>query len=76
MPKHLHLGLSVLLLSTFVLTACSEDAQPSLERVRAIKPFYVSELAGGETRRYSGSIASSDTSSLSFPIGGKCKRCW
>lgn len=62
--------LPVVLLSVFVLNACSEDAPPPPERVRAIKPFYVTELAGGETRRYSGSIASSDTSSLSFPVGG------
>lgn len=69
MPK-IHRRLHTLLLSVFVLTACSEEVPPPLERVRAIKPFYVSEPAGGETRRYSGSIASSDTSSLSFPIGG------
>lgn len=53
-----------------VLTACSEEAPPPPERVRAIKPYYVSEPAGGELRRYSGSIASSDTSALSFPVGG------
>ena len=58
------------LAASFLLTACGEEPAPPPERIRAIKPYYVSEPAGGEMRRYSGSIASSDTSSLSFPVGG------
>ena len=41
-----------------------------MERIRAIKPFYVSEPAGGDVRRYSGTIAASDTSTLSFAVSG------
>ena len=40
------------------LTAC--DGEPDAtapERVRSIKPYYVSEPAGGEVRRLSGTIA-------------------
>ena len=40
------------------------------ERIRAIKPFYVSEPAGGDVHQYSGTIAASDTSSLSFAVSG------
>lgn len=63
-------GIALTLMGCLALSACSEEVAPVPDRIRAIKPYYVSEPAGGETRRYSGSIASSDTSSLSFPIGG------
>ncbi len=60
---------SMIVCALFV-SACSEDQAPPPERIRAIKPYYVSEPAGGKMRRYSGSNASSDTSSLSFPVSG------
>jgi RND family efflux transporter MFP subunit len=54
-----------------MLAGCDDepDGAPA-ERVRAIKAYYVSEPAGGDVRRYSGSIAASDTSALSFAVSG------
>ena len=54
-----------------LLVGCGEDAGgDTSERIRAIKPYYVSEPAGGDVRRYSGTIAPSDTSALSFAVSG------
>lgn len=62
------LGLAFILLS---LTACEEDAPAGVEeRVRAIKSFVVSERAGADLRRFSGSLVASDTSGLAFPVSG------
>lgn len=62
---------SLLLLTAAALAAC-DDAAPTAdaERIRAIKPYYVTEPAGGEVRRYSGTIAAADTSALSFAVAG------
>ncbi len=54
-----------------LLVGCGEDdGGDTSERIRAIKPYYVSEPAGGDVRRYSGTIAPSDTSALSFAVSG------
>ena len=55
-----------------VLAGCdSEPEQDAVERIRSIKPYYVHEPAGGDVRRYSGTIAASDTSALSFAVAGR-----
>lgn len=54
-----------------LVAACdSEPENKAAEKVRAIKPYYVSEPAGGDVRRYSGTIAASDTSAISFAVSG------
>lgn len=54
-----------------VLSACDQaPPQHQEDVVRAIKPFYVSEPAGGAVRRFSGSIAAADVSALSFSVSG------
>ena len=68
------LARAMALLSTLtiglLLSACEEPAPEKVERVRAIKPYYVSEPAGGDVRRYSGEITASNTSALSFAVSG------
>ena len=62
--------LAVALTLAAILAGC-DDAPPEIvERVRAIKPYYVVEPAGGEVRRYSGTIAAANTSALSFAVAG------
>ena len=58
-----------------VLVAGCDDAppEPTVERVRAIKPYYVSEPAGGTVYRYAGVTAAATTSSLSFAVSGTVK---
>ena len=56
---------------SMVLLGC-DDPEPAAqtERVRAIKPFTVSERAGGLVRSYSGKISPAETSVLSFAVAG------
>ncbi len=53
------------------LAGC-DDAPPAetAERVRAIKAFVVSERAGADQRRFSGTLVASDTSGLAFAVSG------
>jgi len=52
------------------VAGCDEAPPEEVERVRAIKPYYVVEPAGGDVRRYSGTIVASNTSALSFAESG------
>lgn len=65
-------GLAVLAGTLGILAACdSEPEATAPERIRAIKAYYVSEPAGGDVRRLSGTIVAADTSALSFSVSGK-----
>ncbi|MBL4721262.1 MAG: efflux RND transporter periplasmic adaptor subunit [Alphaproteobacteria bacterium] len=65
---------AILTIAAFAIVACSEEAPvEKTERIRAIKPYYVIEPAGGSIRHYSGSIKASNTSSLSFAVAGTVK---
>lgn len=61
--------LAVLMAGLF-LASCGDSSEPVEERIRAIKPYYVSEPAGGDVRRFSGTIVAADTSLLSFSVPG------
>ncbi len=64
-------GTAMVVVMLGVLAGCdSEPERDAAERIRAIKPYYVSEPAGGDVRRYYGTIASSATSALSFALSG------
>ena len=55
----------------FLLAGCEDQqAVAPAERIRAIKTYVVTEPAGSDTRRYSGTLVASDTSALSFPVAG------
>ena len=55
------------------LAGCGEDAQKVVEPVRALKTITVTELASGQVRKFSGIVQATDTSSLSFEVGGNVK---
>lgn len=57
--------------TTLIISACSEN-KPAAEDevVRAIKPYYVSEPAGSDIRKFSGIIEAADVSTLSFNVSG------
>ena len=68
-----------IVLSLFVpclitVAGCEEEVSVNEERIRAIKPYYVSEPAGGAVHRYSGTIAAASTSSLSFAVSGTVQK--
>ncbi|MEL7489828.1 MAG: efflux RND transporter periplasmic adaptor subunit [Pseudomonadota bacterium] len=53
---------------------CGRDeicAAESEGRVRAIKPFVVTQLASGAERNFSGEIAAANEAPLSFPVSGR-----
>lgn len=57
--------------SLLLFGACDEPAETAKEeRIRAIKSYTVSEPAGADIRRYSGTIEASDTSGLAFAVAG------
>lgn len=54
--------------------ACGPDeicGADSDERVRAIKPFIVTQLASGSERQFSGEVTAANAAPLSFPVGGR-----
>ncbi len=53
-----------------VLLACSDQAPPPVETVRAIRSFEVGDPAAGMKRRFSGVVEAADTSSISFEVPG------
>ncbi len=77
----------VCLLGVTVLSACEESPEAgdasapcgrdeicgaaSDARVRAIKPYVVTQSATGVERRFSGEIVAVDSAPLSFPVGGR-----
>ena len=69
----MRLGANRILLSLALavpLAACGEDPPPPVEQIRPIRTFTVTEVASGQVRRFSGVIEASDSSSLSFQVGG------
>ncbi len=70
MYKTRRMPLLAALFIAVTLTACEDEAPETVERIRAIKPYYVVEPAGGDVRRYSGTIVAANTSTLSFAVSG------
>lgn len=65
--------LMVSLIMALFLAACSKEAPPPVERIRAIKTITVEERASGQVRKYSGVVEPVDKSSLSFEVAGNVK---
>ena len=63
-------GCVVVIGSALLVSACQEEPELVTERVRAIKPFYVSEIAGGDVRTFSGVVAAGESAALSFGVAG------
>lgn len=55
------------------LAACEQETPAPPEQVRAIRAFTVTDVAGGQVRRFAGLIEASETSVLSFQIGGNVR---
>jgi len=63
--------LASIALAGLILAACDNPAPiETVERVRAIKSYTVTERAGADQRRYSGTLVASDTSGLAFAVSG------
>ena len=55
------------------LTACEDEVPPVVEQARPIRVFTVTEVATGNARKFSGTIEASDSSTLSFQVGGNVR---
>jgi RND family efflux transporter MFP subunit len=62
--------LLVLTVAAFGLAACEEESVEFAEPIRAIKTITVAERGSGTTRKFSGTVEATDTSSLSFEVSG------
>lgn len=56
--------------AALTLGACEEEPPKPVEQIRAIKTITVTEPASGQARKFSGIIQATDSSNLSFRVGG------
>ena len=63
-------GLLVAFVMTATLLACSEEAPPPVDTVRAIRAIEVGDSEAGKMRRFSGVVEAVDSSSMSFEVPG------
>ncbi len=56
-----------------LLTACQEEPPEVAEQPRPIRTFTVTDVASGQVRKFTGVIEASDSSGLSFQIGGNVR---
>ena len=57
-------------LISMALAGCEREQPKVVEQIRAIKTITVTEFASGQTRKYSGIVQATDSSSLSFQVSG------
>ena len=63
-----------LVVAAGVMAGCEEDQVPPVDQVRAIKTFTVTEVASGQTRKFSGLVHATVSSTLSFQVAGNIKK--
>jgi RND family efflux transporter MFP subunit len=52
---------------------CEEEKPDVVQQIRAIKTHIVTEVSAGETRRFSGRVEATNSSTLSFQVSGNVK---
>lgn len=62
-----------LLLAVNALTGCSKEEQV-IEEIRSIKTMTVQKLSTGQERKFSGIVQASESSALSFEVGGQVEQ--
>lgn len=74
-PRRLMEGKMTKLLFTVCVLAiavsgCKQPPEP-IEQVRALKTYTITDVADGQLRKFPGIVQATDSSSLSFEVGGK-----
>ena len=64
---------AIALTAALGLAGCEEETPELAPRVRAIKTYIVTEVASGQTRKFSGQVYATDSSTLSFHVSGNVK---
>lgn len=67
-------GQVLLAFTIAILAACDAEPPAVPEQMRPIRTFTVTEVAGGQVRRFSGVIEAIDSSGLSFEVPGAVQR--
>lgn len=67
------IGVFVAIPLAVLVAGCEQEPAPVPEPLRPIRSFVVSEVASGQLRRFAGLIEASDSSSLSFQVGGNVR---
>ena len=62
-----------LALAVFGLAACEDEAAKPIEYVRAIKTYTVTEIASGQSRKFSGTVQATDSAALGFQVSGNVR---
>ncbi len=68
------IGSAFTLMAMLAIAACDKPPPKVETPVRAIKTFTVTEVASGQTRKFSGIVRAADTSALSFQVGGNVQK--
>ncbi len=63
----------IFLLASWLLAACEQEPPPAVEQIRAIKTITITELASGQTRKYSGVVQATDSSAMSLQVAGNIR---
>lgn len=63
-------GAVIGLFATALVAGCDQEPPPVREQIRPIRSLVVTEVASGQSRRFSGIIEAVDSSGISFEVGG------
>jgi len=62
-----------MLAAALAVAGCENEQPDVVPQIRAIKTFTVTEVASGHTRKFAGRVYATDSSTLSFQVGGNVK---
>lgn len=60
----------VIIVAALAASGCEEETPELIPQVRALKTYTVTEVASGQTRKFSGQVHATDSSTLSFQVAG------
>ncbi len=66
-------SLAIAMMAALTLAGCDEEPPDIAPQIRAIKTYTVTEVASGQTRKFSGQVYATDSSTLSFHVSGTVK---
>ncbi len=60
-------------MAALLIAGCEQKQPEIIPTIRAIKTYVVTEVASGQTRKFAGQVHATDSSTLSFQVGGNVK---
>ena len=65
---------ALMLVIVLAVAGCDNEQPDVVPQIRAIKTYTVTEVASGQTRKFAGQVFATDSSTLSFQVGGNVKK--